>query len=127
MWRLTDNHHVWYEWSAESYLCVDSPSLHASSASASPKPVSTPMVQQDESRQSESLPPFSNAPHTPMVPPSALMGTGVSQADTLESAANPGVDANSLVYSPLKRRIKTGQTDLMNAGACGFKLTISTS
>lgn len=118
MWRLTDNTSVWYEWSAEAHILLDAAPANANNSAFAPLRGASPLVFHDESRQSDSLPPFSNAPTTPMMPSSTVLGTNVAPSP---AEASTSVQSTS----ETKRRVKIGQTDLMNAGACGSRLTIA--
>lgn len=137
IWRLTDKHRVWYEWCAEAFLNLD-PQWPMSLTSAS----GTPRVSDDtrNALASDMLPPFTNAQHTPMMPSASLLGAP-SQSGRASGTPEPpalglglgvphGSDAPapkaSAPVSSASRRIKTGETGLMNAGACGSWLAIST-
>lgn len=109
MWRLSDERRVWYEWSAEVFLCIDTP-LALPSA---PSPA-------DDSRQlsaSDILPPFTNAPHTPQMPSIAAFSGGPPEGAS-------SVPSESTQVGVRRLRIKTGQTELMNANARCFSLTL---
>lgn len=127
MWRLTDNKHVWYEWSAEAYMLLDTIHGQSSTTMLSPQGHAVPIFQ-DESHQSDSLPPFSNAPHTPMMPSTGVMSPvmDTTSADASLSVHVPNTNGALVATNPARRRIKVGQTDLMNSGARGSKSIIST-
>ena len=127
MWRLTDNKHVWYEWSAEAFMLLDTLHGQSSTTVLSPQGHALPMFQ-DESNHSDSLPPFTNAPHTPMMPFTGVMSPVMdnTSADASSSVHAPNTNGVSVAPNAAGRRIKVGQTDLMNPGACGSKSIIST-
>ncbi|SHO78148.1 Similar to S.cerevisiae protein HSL7 (Protein arginine N-methyltransferase) [Malassezia sympodialis ATCC 42132] len=141
IWRLTDKHRVWYEWCAEVFL-----KLGLTRPVTPESGGETPRASDDTRNLSASdmLPPFVNAQHTPMMPSDALPGavvqsmaggTGTPEVPPVGLGlgmppSSTGHDTTVLkagVPSPqTTRRIKTGQTDLMNAGGRGSWLTIST-
>ena len=127
MWRLTDNKHVWYEWSAEAFMLLDTIHGQSSTTALSPQGHALHMFQ-DESNHSDSLPPFTNAPHTPMMPSTGVMSPVMdnTSADASSSVHVPNTNGVSVAPNAAGRRIKVGQTDLMNPGACGSKSIIST-
>lgn len=144
IWRLSDKNRIWYEWSAEAFLKLD-PSKPATPKSAGGTPRAT-----EDSRNlsaSDMLPPFINAQHTPMMPSAPLPGAAAQPPTAGQGAASPavgtpetaavglglgmpttlpGADVTGAAMPQTFRRIKTGQTELMNAGACGSWLSIST-
>lgn len=141
IWRLTDKHRVWYEWCAEAFLNLDPPRQATPNSACG-----TPRTSDDTRNLSASdmLPPFVNAQHTPMMPSASLPGaaaqpatggTGTPEASTVGLGLGmptslPGPDTTLPKAGPsvpqTSRRIKTGQTELMNAGGRGSWLAIST-
>ncbi|KAL4402266.1 protein-arginine N-methyltransferase [Malassezia pachydermatis] len=136
MWRLTDERRVWYEWSAEAYLRLEvsmppsaPTSLMSPPLGAISSPVPASMTSADDSRQisASDIIPFRNAPDTPMAPSTATMGPPATDPDTSASSLGRGVAAIALpTITPTANRVKIGQTELMNAGARGSWLLIST-
>lgn len=144
VWRLSDEVRVWYEWAAEVFLPLESkppaPALLGRSPGRNPAPVSGVENSFDESQQStasDTTMPFKNAPTTPMTPAVARMGDASStpQAPKLFSpqhapASSPATSGLRTIAPPssssIAVRVKTGQTEIMNAGGASSSLTIST-
>lgn len=120
LWRLTDERRVWYEWSAETFLVLDAKERSpAPDVSLSPAPVMQGAA-------------FSNAAHTPMMPSGSTFLAPPDQSASglgLHTGMSSEPDTSFVPHDtelPPRTRIKTGQSALMNSGAVGSSLLIST-
>ena len=79
LWRLTDDKRVWYEWSAEVFLCLEQgnvpPTPAAADDSASLRESATASVIADTTPSQQ---PFTNAPETPMMPSSSVVSSNAT-------------------------------------------------
>ncbi|WFD04459.1 type II protein arginine methyltransferase [Malassezia obtusa] len=117
LWRLSDERRVWYEWSAECFLVLDRPPTTAPPPPAPETPQPVPDTQ---------TPAFSNAAHTPKMPSTSTFLAPPDASTSMDVGTPPDTSIPAAVPPARRTRIKTGQTALMNSGAAGSSLLIST-
>lgn len=153
MWRLTDEHRVWYEWSAEAFLTLPQvatmePAVTETRDAAQRDSFALPTRPQSLETQDLSTA-FSNAPNTPMMPSVSLPSTSLTSVHGAIPVAGLGLGgiappkqkemhipqqkvpapertvAASPAPAPGHTRIKIAETGLMNASAQGSSIAIS--